>query len=130
MTTTTQRRSLGRIAGIVFIILGVLAAMQGGIFVSCHASEQRAFALESGESLRIQGHNGKITIETWQGDEVIVEVTKEARALFKGLADWLIESENVDWIRDGNELQVVSRNARWRIFGNVSTDFHILVPED
>lgn len=130
MTTSAHHRSFRFIAGIVLVIIGVIAAISGGLFVPRVASEQRLFALESGERLQIEGRNGKITIEAWQGDEVVVEVTKEARALFKGLADWLTEHESIDWIRDDNGLQVVSRGTWWGFLGGLSVHFHVLVPED
>ncbi len=105
------------------------AALSGGLFIPRVSSEQRLFVLDPGDSLRVEGHNGTITIETWQGDEVVIEVNKEARALFKGLADW-IERESIDWIHDDNGLQVVSRGVWWRLLGGLSVHFHVLVPED
>ena len=108
MTTTANRPSFRFIAGIVLVVIGIIAALSGGLFIPRVSSEQRLFVLDPGDSLRVEGHNGTITIETWQGDEVVIEVNKEARALFKGLADW-IERESIDWIHDDNGLQVVSR---------------------
>lgn len=130
MATTANRWSFRLIIGLVLVVVGMIAAVSGGLFVSRVASEQRMYAPELGDSLRVEGRNGKITLEAWEGDEVVVEVTKEARALFKGLADWLIERASVDWIHRGNELQVVSRDVWWGFLGGISVQFHVLVPED
>lgn len=129
MATSGQRGVLRLILGFVLLAIGVSILAGSGFALSRTESEQRAFALESGESLRIEGQNGKITFETWEGDEVVIEVTKEARAILKGLADWLNERVRIDWSHDDNGVQAVSRGTRGFIGGHVSVDFHILVPD-
>lgn len=85
--------------------------------------------LHAGETLRVHTMNGRITYESWTGDEVDVESTLKVKALTPGLSQRYADRVEINMVRTDDGVSAIARVPdNLRILGGVSVDFHVRVP--
>jgi len=100
---------------------------------------KKSFNIGAGGELTLKNTNGKITIETWDREEVLVEAIKKVKADSQKEAQELLEAIEIEMNAHGNELQITTDLQRksgngflGAIFGkhqNVSVTYNLKVPQ-
>lgn len=119
------------ILGLTVLVLGTIGVVWSSFTAPRVVEElERSFQLEPGKTLHVQGANGAITYETWDGDEVIIRATKLVSGT-KSLAERLGRQITIDFTENASGVRVVQRGRIMFLFGfgDASVTYHILVPE-
>ncbi|MBO8140788.1 MAG: DUF4097 family beta strand repeat protein [Firmicutes bacterium] len=131
---TAVRRSLHPAlqAVILVSIIGgiVIAAAPMGSSSTRVDQVEAAFPLNPGETLTVLSRNGTITVETWDGNEVVIRAAKRIWALLPGLSNYVAERIQIDMARDegGVRAEFGTRSPFDWLFANAAVDFHVRVP--
>lgn len=91
---------------------------------------ERSFRLAPGKALYVQGENGEITYENWDGDEVVVRATKVHAAVWGGFADRYARRIEVEISEDASGVRAVQKGRFGFFFGNMKVRYHLLVPRN
>lgn len=111
------------------ILLLVLSGIVGlGLAFQRDFQWQESVALPEGGSLSVQGVNGTIRYDTWDGDEILIHVTKRIRALTAGMAEWLNERTTHRIVQGPGQFHLELEPAWYHNFGLVTVEYHVLVP--
>lgn len=112
----------------IAVLLVIALAGLGMTFT--HPYEQQEFVtLPVGSSLSIQGGNGPIAYETWQGDEIVINVTKRVRSFTSGMADWINERAQLIVDEGPDHYHIAVEDMGFRFLGWVTIEYHVLVPD-
>jgi len=95
-------------ARVLVLILGLIVLVVGAVNLvafsvpspMARATVSRSFAVEPGESLRVESLNGRITYETWGGDELFIEATHNKPRFLVGWFERLWGEPTVTFTRD------------------------------
>lgn len=119
------------ILGLTVLVFGTIGVVWSSVTGSRIVEEiERSFQLEPGMTLYVQGSNGSITYDTWDGDEVVVRATKLISGT-RGLAERLGRQIVIDITEDASGVRVVQRGRLMFLFGfgDAVVTYQILVPE-
>ena len=116
--------------GLSVLVAGTLALVGlaiPGVTVSDTFVE--SFVMEPGQSLRVSGVNGRVTYETWDGEEVVIQATRLTPRFASSLADRIWGKAVVNFTRtDAGVAAVVEAPGRSSIGGNVRFRFDVKAP--
>lgn len=118
------------ILGIVVLLFGTLA-LAGSAVPGVGRPEHlvESFVVEPGGLLRVVSVNGRITYETWEGDEVVIEALQYKPRFFSGLARRLWGETRVAFSQTERGVQaVVEPPVRHGFFSAVRVEFFVKVP--
>lgn len=91
---------------------------------------ERSFQLEPGKALYVQGENGEITYENWDGDEVVVRASKSFSGIWRGAGERLAGRVTVEISEDSSGVRAVQKGRFGFFFGYSKVTYHILVPAE
>lgn len=123
-------RLLVLVLGLLVLALGFGALLSTGFSGPRVVEEiERSFRLEPGRTLYVQGENGQIFFENWDGSEVVVHATKSSPQVLGSIARWFARQVTVEITEDGSGVRAVQRGHSG-FFGQVHVTYRILVPRD
>lgn len=120
------------IIGMLVLALGTTALVITGVAGSQLSEEfVQSFAVAPGQEILVQGVNGRIVYEPWDGDEVRIEATRRRTSPFSDWADRFWGEVTVEFSQDDRGVRAVAHHPGNRLFLNrVAVRFHVRVPRD
>lgn len=104
-----------RLAGaLLAVVVAVTACSSVGAAAQIKKVAEKVFPFEANGQIEIDSHNGKIAIESWDRNEVRVQITRVVRAGSDEQAQALLKDLRADVDLTPGRLQIVSRYPKRR----------------
>lgn len=94
------------------IFLLILVSISVGHAARLEETFKKSLPLKPGGRIEVENVNGKITVESWDKNEVYIEAEKRVRAGSRQDAERFMESLNIEIEQKDNEIIIITKHPR------------------